>query len=43
MKKNLFILLMLAVAGMTMSCEKEVTADEPMNETPSDCNQMKAL
>ena len=30
------MLLMLAVAGMTMSCEKEVTADEPMNETPSD-------
>ena len=36
MKMNLFILLMLAVAGMTMSCEKEVAPNEPMNETPSD-------
>lgn len=30
------MLLMLAVAGMTMSCEKEVAPNEPMNETPSD-------
>ena len=36
MKKSLFMLLMLAVAGMTMSCEKEVAPNEPMNETPSD-------
>ena len=36
MKKYAKLLLMLAVAGMTMSCEKEVTTDEPMNETPSD-------
>ena len=30
------MLLMLAVAGMTMSCEKEVAPNEPMNEPPSD-------
>ena len=36
MKKNLFILLMLAVAGMTMSCEKEVAPNKPENEIPSD-------
>lgn len=36
MKKYAKLLFMLAVAGITMSCEKEVTPDEPMNETPSD-------
>ena len=30
------MLLMLAVAGMTMSCEKEVAPNKPENETPSD-------
>ena len=35
MKKSLFILLMLAVAGVTMSCEKEVAPEKPMEETPS--------
>ncbi|MBQ6612739.1 MAG: hypothetical protein IIX19_03365 [Alistipes sp.] len=36
MKKSLFMLLMLAVAGVTMSCEKEVAPNKPENETPSD-------
>lgn len=31
MKKSLFMLLMLAVAGVTMSCEKDVVSDEPVN------------
>ena len=39
MKKNLFILLMLAVAGVAMSCEKEVAPNKPENETPSDVQQ----
>ena len=30
------MLLMLAVAGVTMSCEKEFTPNKPVNETPSD-------
>ena len=36
MKKSLFMLLMLAVAGVTMSCEKEFAPNKPENETPSD-------
>lgn len=36
MKKYAKLLLMLAVAGMTMSCEKEVAPNKPENETPSD-------
>ena len=39
MKKSLFILLMLAVAGVAMSCEKEVAPNKPENETPSDVQQ----
>ena len=35
MKKSLFMLLMLAVAGMTMSCDKEVAPNKPNEETPS--------
>ena len=30
------MLLMLAVAGVTMSCEKEFAPNKPVNETPSD-------
>ena len=36
MKKSLFVLLMLAVAGVAMSCDKEGVPIKPMNETPSD-------
>ena len=35
MKKGLFMLLMLAVAGVAVSCEKEVAPNKPVNETPS--------
>ena len=35
MKKSLFMLLMLAVAGMAMSCDKEVAPNKPNEETPS--------
>ncbi len=35
----MFILLMLAVAGVAMSCEKEVAPEKPMEETPSDLQQ----
>ena len=35
MKKSLFMLLMLAVAGVAASCEKEVAPNKPVNETPS--------
>ena len=36
MKKYAKLLLMLAVAGVAMSCEKEVAPNKPENETPSD-------
>jgi hypothetical protein len=36
MKKNLFMLFMLAVAGVAVSCEKDVAPNEPINETPTD-------
>jgi hypothetical protein len=35
MKKSLFMLLMLAVAGVAMSCEKDLAPNEPEKETPS--------
>lgn len=36
MKKSLFVLLMLAVVGMAMSCDREeVAPNRPINETPS--------
>ena len=36
MKKSLFMLLMLAVAGVAISCDREVVPNKPVNETPSD-------
>lgn len=36
MKKSLFVLLMLAVVGMAMSCDREVAPEKPENKTPSD-------
>ena len=36
MKKSLFVLLMLAVVGMAMSCDREVAPEKPENETSSD-------
>lgn len=36
MKKSLFLLLMLAVAGVTISCEREYVSDKPVTEIPSD-------
>ena len=36
MKKSLLMLLMLAVAGVAVSCEKDVAPNKPENETPSD-------
>ena len=41
MKKNLFILLMLAVAGMTMSCEKEVVDGKNENGTDNTTNAVE--
>ena len=35
MKKSLFMLLMLAVAGVAASCEKDLAPNEPKKETPS--------
>ena len=42
MKKSLFMLLMLAVAGVTMSCEKEVAPNKPENETPSNVSTVNS-
>ncbi len=36
MKKSLFMLLMLAVVGMAISCDREVVPNKPANETPTD-------
>lgn len=36
MKKLLFLMFMLAVAGVTMSCDREIVPNEPVDVTPSD-------
>ncbi|MBR4952381.1 MAG: hypothetical protein IKY56_05240 [Alistipes sp.] len=41
MKKSLFMLLMLAVAGMTMSCEKDVIDPTNENEANNSTNAVK--
>ncbi|MBR5132158.1 MAG: hypothetical protein IKV04_06405, partial [Alistipes sp.] len=41
MKKSLFMLLMLAVAGMTMSCEKEVVDGKNENGADNTTNAVE--